>query len=212
MAIRPCAIGCWAINLAGAIPYGEVTVKFRYSHTHPFVYGEYKGESPEHELTLQVWRWLPGDASWTLASPDNAVDTVDHVIYASSDVSDGLQYFAVVQPVPLAGDVNGDGCVDVLDELDLIKAFGGYWGDAKYNPDCDFNGDEAVDVMDLLYMIPNFGKCLDEALFSQSLQSAAASGRSCQSDEPPVWYEVLEQAGLLDVYLNHIAEHPEAAP
>ncbi len=58
------------------------------------------------------------------------------------------------------GDVNTDGCVDVIDLLYLIAAFGSYSGDANYNHDCDFNSDGAVDVIDLLYMVQTFGTCV----------------------------------------------------
>jgi hypothetical protein len=30
-------------------------------------------------------------------------------------------------------------------------------------------------------------------------------------DQSPAWYEAIEDAGLLDVYLDYVAEHPEAA-
>ncbi len=60
--------------------------------------------------------------------------------------------------VPVAGDVDGDGHVDVTDLLYLIDTFGKSAGDIGYNPACDFTGDAAVDVIDLLYMIDNFGR------------------------------------------------------
>jgi hypothetical protein len=60
----------------------------------------------------------------------------------------------------LAGDVNGDGCVDVVDLLWLVDAFGSVAGDPNYNPAADFNADGSVDVVDLLDMVFNFGECL----------------------------------------------------
>jgi hypothetical protein len=58
---------------------------------------------------------------------------------------------------PVAGDVDGDGHVDVSDLLYLVEAFGSVPGDANYDPRCDFNGDESVDVSDLLDLVLNFG-------------------------------------------------------
>ncbi len=59
----------------------------------------------------------------------------------------------------LPGDTNGDGCVDVIDLLEFIAAFGSAPGYPNYDPACDFNGDHAVDVIDLLFMIDYFGDC-----------------------------------------------------
>jgi hypothetical protein len=56
-----------------------------------------------------------------------------------------------------AGDVDGDGYVDVVDLLYLVDSFGSAAGDANYDPRCDFNHDDAVDVVDLLTLVENFG-------------------------------------------------------
>ncbi len=55
------------------------------------------------------------------------------------------------QPVPVQGDVNGDGCVDDADLLQTLFAFGGQGGAA------DVNGDGIVDDADLLIVLFNFG-------------------------------------------------------
>jgi hypothetical protein len=58
----------------------------------------------------------------------------------------------------MAGDVNKDGWVDVVDLLYLVDAFGSLAGDPNYNAASDFNHDDAVDVVDLLMLVDNFGK------------------------------------------------------
>ncbi len=60
--------------------------------------------------------------------------------------------------VRMAGDINADGHVDVIDLLSLIGAFGTLSGDPAYDPACDFNADGSVDVIDLLTMIGNWGR------------------------------------------------------
>jgi 3',5'-cyclic AMP phosphodiesterase CpdA len=57
----------------------------------------------------------------------------------------------------MAGDVDGDGHVDVVDLLYLVDAFGSVPGDLNYSVACDFNRDDSVDVVDLLMLVENFG-------------------------------------------------------
>jgi hypothetical protein len=78
-------------------------------------------------------------AQLNVAQP-NVFATVDQFVLAS-----------------IAGDVDGDGHVDVVDLLYLVDAFGSVPGDANYNVACDFNHDDSVDVVDLLTMVENFG-------------------------------------------------------
>jgi hypothetical protein len=75
---------------------------------------------------------------------------------APDDIA-GARYVYGPPVVKVLGDVDGDGHVDVLDLLYLVDAFGKYWGQAGYNPACDFNHDGAVDVGDLLDLVYNFG-------------------------------------------------------
>jgi hypothetical protein len=60
--------------------------------------------------------------------------------------------------LPIPGDVDRDGHVDVTDLLFLVDAFGYVTGDVNYDAGCDFNKDDAVDVVDLLIMVENFGR------------------------------------------------------
>jgi hypothetical protein len=64
----------------------------------------------------------------------------------------------VVNGIHLAGDINNDGHVDVIDLLLFVDAFGSFTGDPNYDPAADFNSDGSVDVADLLYLVDNFGK------------------------------------------------------
>ena len=57
----------------------------------------------------------------------------------------------------LAGDINGDGIVDVIDLLGFADAWGTVSTDAAYNPLCDFNQDNSIDTLDLLALAANWG-------------------------------------------------------
>jgi hypothetical protein len=57
-------------------------------------------------------------------------------------------------PVELvAGDVNDDGMIDIVDAVAIGAAF----GDAESNPEADLNDDGAVNILDLILMAVNFG-------------------------------------------------------
>ena len=46
-------------------------------------------------------------------------------------------------------DVDGDGCVDLRDIVQVARAYGSTIGDEKYNARVDFNGDGVIDDFDL---------------------------------------------------------------
>ncbi len=57
----------------------------------------------------------------------------------------------------LAGDINGDLSVDVVDLLYLVDAFGVCKGDMAFNAQADLNQDDGVDVVDLLILVEHWG-------------------------------------------------------
>ena len=60
----------------------------------------------------------------------------------------------------LAGDVNGDGTVDINDLVLFSNAFGAKKGDSNYDPRCDFNDDGYIDGLDLILLAYNWGENL----------------------------------------------------
>lgn len=102
----------------------------------------------------------------------------------------------------------------MIDLLYLIDAFGSVSGDPNYDPAADFNADDAVDVLDLLDMIDHFGctnACSACAPTIPPEIEGGSMGRGAGDEDKPDWYVALEQVGLVDVYLDYIAQHPEAA-
>jgi uncharacterized protein (DUF2141 family) len=54
-------------------------------------------------------------------------------------------------------DSNGDGNVDTVDFGQFRAAFGGNYGQPKYNPACDYNQDGKVDTVDFGIFRARFG-------------------------------------------------------
>ncbi len=124
------------------------------------------------------------------------------------------------QPYP--GDADLDGSVTVLDLLWVVgEYYGSTRGDAYYDPAGDFDGNKTIDVIDLLILTDTFGTTFsgDTCDSLRSGPSHAGSeaidlpGGSYTMEELQAMdeYEVLEATGLLDAYLEYLAEHPEYA-
>jgi parallel beta-helix repeat protein len=62
------------------------------------------------------------------------------------------------QYVPLAGDLNLDGTVDISDAILAALAFGSYPGHPRWNGQADLNQDSVVDIFDIIILASNFGK------------------------------------------------------
>jgi hypothetical protein len=105
----------------------------------------------------------PGMRSWYMNTASHAVvdptgRTWLDMIWVDGTLDD---YNVLFRRIDLgggvAGDVDLDGRVDVVDLLWLVYAFGTSTGQAGFVPRCDFNNDGAVDVVDLLMLVENFG-------------------------------------------------------
>lgn len=60
----------------------------------------------------------------------------------------------------LAGDVNGDGTVNIEDLTIFSRAFGSRKGDQNFDSRCDFNNDSVVDGIDLILLAYNWGETI----------------------------------------------------
>lgn len=60
--------------------------------------------------------------------------------------------------VPIPGDVNIDGVVDIFDAVTVALAFGAAPSDLNWNPDADVTGDDLIDIFDMVVVALRFGQ------------------------------------------------------
>jgi hypothetical protein len=126
------------------------------------------GQAGNHVLRLEVFdpagqpmpllgaKLVAAGGTWTGVIPFAINDAVTGSKIRFTDVATG----EVVEKVLIryAGDVNGNGSVDISDLLLLAGAWGSQLGAPNYSPAADCNGDHAVDAADLLILAGDFGQ------------------------------------------------------
>jgi thermitase len=68
------------------------------------------------------------------------------------------RYPFILLYVPVLGDLNHDGIVNILDATQAASAFGYYAGHPLWNSDADLNQDGVVNILDIIIIAGNFGK------------------------------------------------------
>jgi hypothetical protein len=84
------------------------------------------------------------EETWPAAM--QAIDTKIWVVWTSNPSSEDWEIF---HKASLAGDVNEDGQVNVVDLTLVSLAYGSLEGEPSYNPSADINKDGIVDMRDL---------------------------------------------------------------
>ncbi len=60
----------------------------------------------------------------------------------------------------ILGDINKDGCVDIVDYVILFANFGKLTTDTGADARADINNDGRINILDYTYLFENFGKCI----------------------------------------------------
>jgi parallel beta-helix repeat protein len=102
------------------------------------------------ENLMNMVRW-----NYTLQEWENITTRIEisnNVIYGETT---DLSLFTL--SLPLLGDINADGTVDIFDAITLSSAFGSKPGNTNWNPKADINSDGVVDIYDAIILANNYG-------------------------------------------------------
>jgi parallel beta-helix repeat protein len=73
--------------------------------------------------------------------------------------TDNQDNYPLMPPyVPVLGDLNQDGIVNILDAIQSASAFGSHAGHPRWNEQADINRDGIVNILDVIILANNFGK------------------------------------------------------
>ena len=149
-ATKPAPLG---FLFLGAIPvFYDVNTTASYSSSISITL-PYTGVVPNSlaEKNLVLVQWNETSQNW-----DNITTGTDRTDNSISGETSQLSIFTVI--VPLFGDINKDGTVDIYDAILLAGAFNSTPGSPKWNPAADINKDNVVDIYDAIILASNFGK------------------------------------------------------
>ncbi len=216
----PIAVWEAQVSPTDPVPFTQADVAVRYDQTDARI-GQsmdpacMEGDTPQ-EGWLALAQWVsPGQ--WAIIgragySDPHTIQSSKPAVFSSSFTT----AFAVVQAYP--GDADLSGNIDVTDLLWLVAGYGYSQGDPSYEPAGDFNGDGTVDVTDLLILVDTYGTTYSQDTCGSRMSRASYENSeavdlpggtySLEELQSMDVYDALEATGLLDVYLDYLAEHP----
>ena len=106
-----------------------------------------------------------GVYNFSFELPSSGIPLGNYTVYATTNLNapEAHATFTLI----LAGDINGDGIVDIFDAILLARAFDSHSANYDYqgepaspnwNPNADLNHDGVVDIFDAIILSANFGK------------------------------------------------------
>jgi len=163
---RVLVAGVTIINQSGLGP--KVSQGFRHASQPPIYYDikAFADFSPpvilayvynSHGLTrleeerLNLVRW-----NYTLQEWENITTHVNTANDTISGETSSLSIFTLV--IPILGDINNDGIVDIYDAIMLASAFGSKPESPNWNFRADINTDGSIDIYDAIILASNYGE------------------------------------------------------
>jgi hypothetical protein len=108
-------------------------------------------------------KWSMGYPGWIHTSYDNSTSTATSSWVEADDLEDHVRVAALSITritLPLSGDVNHDGKVDMRDIGMVARAFGVRSTDPEWDPDLDIVKDNVIDMRDIGHAASQFGETI----------------------------------------------------
>lgn len=117
----------------------------------------YKSSSNNGTTWSESFQFTTDAAEDTWPCATQMSDTKIWVVWTSNRGDQPNGNWDIYYRTSLAGDVNEDGVVDILDLKKVSLSYGYLWWEPEYDPDADLNKDGIVDLRDLLIIGMNYG-------------------------------------------------------
>ena len=112
-------------------------------------------------IVLQSRSQVTLNFTWQTASFGKAKYVINanaNAVSGEPDTTDNTLIYAKKVAVTVAGDVNGDGVVDIYDAIALANAYSAVPTSQNWNANADINSDSIVDIYDAIILANNYGK------------------------------------------------------
>jgi len=109
-----------------------------------------------HTNTSLIFNWNTS----TVSPGYYLISATAEPVPTETDLADNTMTDGTIKIVPILGDINGDGIVDINDLILLVEAYGATSLSPNWNPDADINDDGIIDVYDLQLLCQNYGNTI----------------------------------------------------
>jgi parallel beta-helix repeat protein len=112
-------------------------------------------------IILQGRSQIALDFTWQTTSYGRAqyvISTTANTVSGEPDTTDNTLIYAKKVAITVAGDVNGDGIVDIYDAIALANAYTSVPTSQNWNANVDINSDNIIDIYDAIILANNYGK------------------------------------------------------
>jgi hypothetical protein len=119
---------------------------------------------------------------------------------------------AVVEGLP--GDIDLNGMVDDSDVAILSGAFGSTPASSRWFGGADLSHDGVINTQDILVIGAHYLETTGYGCQAQQEEATRAGPQDATSvdSRQASFYQALDDVGLLGVYLDYLATHPDAGP
>jgi parallel beta-helix repeat protein len=147
---KPAPLGFLLLGKPPAYYDVRTTANYSGSVTMTLLYSD-SGLNSLEEKNMVLVQWNNTTENWENITV--GADTTHNLIFGETSY---LSVFTLI--VPLFGDINNDGVIDIFDAIQLATAFSSTPASPKWNPQADINKDYVVDIYDAIILSRNFGK------------------------------------------------------